>query len=120
MKTATDDLINALGNPGKFQVLLYLYLATNWTYCSWNHLGMAFLAAKTDYSCKIDNNSNVTTLATLPFLQNGKRQYDRCHVYGGFNSTEKIPCPNGWIYKLPDRESTIISEVYSGYTCNLK
>jgi hypothetical protein len=43
--------------------------------------------------------------------KNGKSVWDGCHLFDGYNTSEKIPCPNGWTYDLPEGEATIISEV---------
>jgi hypothetical protein len=107
---STDTLTNSLGKPGKFQVLLYLYLSTTWVFTCWNHLGMAFMGAKTKHHCTVANSTDVSRL--VPWIRkNGKSVWDGCHLFDGYNTTEKIPCPNGWTYDLPEREATIISEV---------
>ena len=103
-------MTNSLGKPGKFQVLFYLYLAANWIYISWNHLGMTFIGAKTKHHCTVANSSDVSLLVPL-MSKNGKSVWDGCHLFDGYNTSEKIPCPNGWTYDLPEGEATIISEV---------
>ena len=106
----TDAVTNSLGKPGKFQILFYLYLAANWIYISWNHLGMTFIGAKTKHHCTVANSSDVSLLVPL-MSKNGKSVWDGCHLFDGYNTSEKIPCPNGWTYDLPEGEATIISEV---------
>jgi hypothetical protein len=106
----TDAVTNSLGKPGKFQVLFYLYLASNWIYISWNHLGMTFIGAKTKHHCTVANSTDVSLLVPLK-SKNGKSVWDGCHLFDGYNTSEKIPCPNGWTYDLPEGEATIISEV---------
>ena len=112
---ATDDLTNSLGKPGKFQVLLYIYLSANWIHISWNHLGMTFIGAKTKHHCKVENSTDVSRLVPM-ISKNGKIEPDGCHVFDGYNTSKKIPCPNGWTYDLPEGEETIISEVSSSHT----
>jgi hypothetical protein len=107
---STDTLTNSLGKPGKFQVLLYLYLSTTWVFTCWNHLGMAFMGAKTKHHCTVANSTDVSRLVPL-IRKNGKSVWDGCHLFDGYNTTEKIPCPNGWTYDLPEGEATITSEV---------
>ena len=106
----TDSLTSALGRPGKFQVFMYLYLSANWIYICWNHLGMAYIGARTKHHCSVQNSTEVSTL--VPWVEkNGRKQWDGCHLYAGYNTTKKVACPNGWTYALPQGEQTIISEV---------
>ena len=106
----TEDLSRALGKPGKFQVLLYIMLAANYTYVCWGHLGMAFIGGKTKHHCRVKNESDIENLVPV-IMKNGVKQWDKCHLYSGYNKTKKIPCPNGWSYKLQGRENTVIAEV---------
>ena len=112
---ATDTLINSLGKPGKFQVLFYIYLCANTIYLSWNHLGMTFIGAKTKHHCKVENSTDVDRLVPM-ISKNGKTEMDGCHLFDGYNTSKKIPCPNGWTYDLPEGEATIISDVSSSQT----
>ncbi|CAB4023822.1 organic cation transporter -like [Paramuricea clavata] len=70
---------------------------------------MAFMGAKTKHRCMVANNTDVSRLVPL-IRKNGKSIWDGCHLFDGYNTTEKIPCPNGWTYDLPEGEATIISE----------
>ncbi|CAB3998813.1 organic cation transporter -like [Paramuricea clavata] len=70
---------------------------------------MAFMGAKTKHHCTVANNTDVSRLVPL-IRKNGKSVWDGCHLFDGYNTTEKIPCPNGWTYDLPEGEATIISE----------
>ena len=107
---ATEELTNALGKPGKFQVLLTALLCLNEVIGCWNHLGMAFFAAKTEHHCSVQNPSDIDYLVPM-IKKNGKEQWDGCYLYAGHNSTKKVKCPSGWTYFHPGRERTIISEV---------
>ena len=107
---AVDNLASALGNPGKFQVILYIMLCCNTFYVSWNHLGMAFMGAKTKHHCHVKNATNVVEVVPL-VKKEGKTVWDGCNVYLNISTKEKEPCQNGWTYSLNDREQTIISEV---------
>ena len=106
----TEELTKALGQPGKFQVLLTAILCLNNIIVSWNHLGMAFFAAKTKHHCSVKNSSDIDHLVPL-VEKNGKEQWDECKLYSSYNSSEKVQCSSGWTYYLSDREWTIISEV---------
>ena len=105
----TDTLTNSLGKPGKFQILLYVYLSANWVYISWNHLGMVFIGAKAKHHCTVANSTDVTKLVPIT-TKNGKPAWDGCNLFDGYNTSKKIPCQNGWTYDLPEGEATIISE----------
>lgn len=70
---------------------------------------MVFYAAKTKYHCKVENGDIVKDLVPT-VIRNNKRQWDGCHLYAGNNTTETIPCTDGWTYDLEDGEATIISE----------
>lgn len=105
-----EHLAKALGKPGKFQFLLYIVLSMNVVYVSWNHLGMAFLGANTKHHCRVENKTDVDHLVPLVNI-GGKKQWDGCHLYAGYNTTDMIPCPKGWTYDLTDRESTIVAKV---------
>ena len=111
----TDTLTNSLGKPGKFQVLLWLYLSCIWIYTSWNYLALAFIGAKTKHHCTVANSTDVSRLVPLE-TKNGKSEWDGCHLFDGYNTSKKIPCPYGWTYDLPEGEATIISEVKTSQT----
>lgn len=106
----TEDLAKALGRPGKYQILLTVFLCLNYVYVSWNHLGMAFLAAKTKHHCTVKNASNINRLVPLE-KKNGKEQWKGCKLYSEVNKTTQVDCSSGWTYYHTDRERTIISEV---------
>ena len=107
---ATEELTTALGQPGKFQVLLIALLCINNVIVSWNHLGMAFFGAKTKHHCSVQNSSDIDRLVPL-VEKNGKEEWDGCRLYKNFNSSDKVQCLRGWTYYLSERERTIISEV---------
>ena len=106
----TEELTKALGQPGKFQVVLTTLLCLNNVIVCWNHLGMAFFAAQTEHHCSVKNSSDIGTLVPM-INKNGKNQWDECNLYAGYNSSEKVECSSGWTFYHPGRERTIISEV---------
>ena len=106
----TEELAKALGRPGKYQILLTVFLCLNYVYLGWNNLGMAFIAAKTKHHCEVKNSSDIDRLVPLE-TKNGKEQWKKCKLYSDYNQSEEVGCPNGWTYYHPDRERTIISEV---------
>ena len=114
-----DDLANILGKPGRFQVLLYIMLSMNIVGVCWNNLGMIFIGAKTKHHCRLENITDIARLVPL-VNKDGKKQWDGCHLYMSYNTTKKKPCKNGWTYYLPERESTVVSEVILFVLLNLK
>ena len=107
---AVDKLASALGSPGKFQMILYIMLCCNTFYVTWNHLGMAFMGAKTKHHCSIKNATNIYSVVPL-VKKGGKKEWDGCNLFVNVSTKEKEPCENGWTYSLKGREQTIISEV---------
>ena len=101
-----DSLIKSLGRPGKFQVLAFVLICCNHFIVMCNHMAMAFYAAKTKHHCKVDNIQLVPKVT-----RNNEEQWEGCHVYAGNNTTETVPCTNGWTYYMEEGEATIISEV---------
>lgn len=109
-----DNLAKKLGEPGRFQVILYVMLCCNFIFVSWNHLGMAFIGAKTEHHCQLENKTvNDDLVPTVK--KGGKIERDKCHLFNGYNSSVKVSCVNGWTYYLEDRETTIISQVSSNH-----
>ena len=107
---AVENLASALGRPGKFQMILYLMLCCNTFFVSWNHLGMAFMGAKTKHHCKLENTSNIDDFVPI-VKKGGKTEWDGCNMYVNASSKEKESCQNGWSYYFKGHEKTIISEV---------
>ena len=105
-----DELFNNLGDPGKFQMISYCMLVSNMIFVMTNNLSVVFYAAKTPHHCRL--NANETLRDFLPIVRkNNEEQFHGCRVYRAYNSSETIPCPNGWTYNLKHGENTIISEV---------
>ena len=108
---AVENLANSLGSPGRFQIILYIMLCCNSFFVCWNHLAMAFMAAKTTHHCAVNNVSSIDIVIPLQNKPGAKSEWDGCYIYVNVSAKEKEPCPNGWTYYLKDREATIISEV---------
>ncbi|CAB4010695.1 organic cation transporter -like, partial [Paramuricea clavata] len=106
---AVDNLASALGSPGKFQMILYILLCCNTFFVAWNHLGMAFMGAKTKHHCRVGNTTDINEVVPL-FKKGGKKEWDGCKLFVNGSTKEKQSCQNGWTYYLKGREQTIISE----------
>ena len=108
-----DNLMTSIGQPGKFQVLICVFLFVNIFISTSNHLAIVFYAAKTKYHCKVEDGGSVKDFVpTLKSNSEKLEEWDGCHLYGGANNTNvTTACNNGWTYYLEDGEATIISEV---------
>ena len=105
-----DKLIVATGDPGKFQVMIYMLIGINFMIMLSNHLTMIFYAAKTEHHCTVGNGQNISDVIPI-LLRNNKRQWDGCKLFKNGSAKQTIPCNNGWTYYMDDGERTIISEV---------
>ncbi|XP_046856032.1 solute carrier family 22 member 8-like isoform X2 [Xenia sp. Carnegie-2017] len=104
-----ENLIRAIGDPGKFQVFMFSLISVNLMIMLSAHFSMIFYGAKTEHHCKLDANKNVSDF--IPFnTQSNNKERDSCHMFEGTNNSNKTPCTNGWIYIMKDNERTIISE----------
>ena len=71
-----DSVLGKLGNPGKYQVVLMLLLATNYIPVVVNHLLMAFYSARVPFTCQVGSCSCtrhhglVTHVASTAILPN--------------------------------------------------
>ncbi len=107
-----DSLYRLLGQPGRFQIVIYLMLCCNYFPVVLNHLVMAIYGARTGYHCQLSAGYQFNT--SVPYtVTEGKVTYDQCRVYTNWsienNQTEV--CPLGWHYDVLPRENSIITEV---------
>ena len=105
-----DNLMKAIGNPGKYQVLIFALTSINFMIMLSTHFTMIFFAAKTKHHCSVATGQNISDIIPI-IMSNGERQLDGCNLYKNGNKTQTIPCNNGWTYWMEEREQTIISEV---------
>ena len=103
-----DNLMKAIGNPGKYQVLIFALTSINFMIMLSTHFTMIFFAAKTKHHCRVAKGRNISDIPLI--MSNGQRQLDGCNLYENGNKTQTIPCNNGWTYSMEEREQTIISE----------
>ncbi|XP_046845488.1 uncharacterized protein LOC124439308 [Xenia sp. Carnegie-2017] len=88
MKTV-EDLTNAIGSPGRFQIMLCAILSCSYLFTCFGHLGMAFYAAKTDHHCFLPNSSTTSIKYSIP--NDGKNGKDQCHLSYGLIKPRKHP-----------------------------
>ncbi|KAK3084599.1 hypothetical protein FSP39_016090 [Pinctada imbricata] len=131
MQFKVENLLSNLGNPGRFQVFVFLLLACNYFPVVFNHITMAFFGRSYPHKCqhtKFEENqfkingtwssgdlkysgvddSNVTVVTDA--------RYDKCSstYYFRDGSNQSIDCVNGkdvnWEFDTLDGQSSIVTE----------
>lgn len=121
MAAKIDDLLNQLGKPGRYQLLIYLLLCLNYFPISFNHLVMAFYGAKTNMRCNApdqfadmlyDGVGNVGS--TNGSVEVSVVAADICANIPTNNTSPDVTssgtCPYGWSFDVADGETNIITE----------
>lgn len=108
-KATFDGLLEDLGSPSRYQVLLFILLCCNVFPVSLNYMAMSFYGANTKYSCKLPNDWKWDRNVSIP-KSDGK--YESCLMYKNPDNTSlgTTPCLYGYEYHLEDYEWTISSE----------
>ncbi|XP_065051213.1 organic cation transporter protein-like isoform X1 [Rhopilema esculentum] len=109
-----SELITLLGDPGKFQSVLYFLLWLCNSTVAMNHLIMSVFGAAPPHSCKLPPGFMKNATTTPYAVRNGKTlsTLDSCKIFDGLNATlgKSIGCPDGWIFQTQPRESSIVTE----------
>ena len=108
-----NNLMREIGNPGKFQVLIFILISVNFMIMLPTHLAMVFFAAKTTHHCKVGSGQNISDVIPT-IVRDNMKQWDSCSMFKNGSKTETMSCNNGWTYYMEERERTIISEVCDG------
>ncbi|XP_014668813.1 PREDICTED: organic cation transporter protein-like [Priapulus caudatus] len=109
-----EDLMGAIGDPGRYQIGIYVLLCLNYMPVAFNHLGMVFFGAIPTHHCKIGADRLALPLnESIPIkVVKGHNVVDSCNMYvNGSSSVEA--CTDGWQYATyPGNppESTIATE----------
>ena len=120
-----DQVVEAIGNIGKWQWMIILPLAFREIFTSWQMLSPPFLAMEpSNFFCSEAGMENFETLQKWQEFANVKNgeKIDKCHVYNldysniNFNNTkigsqltnQSRPCQK-WIF-LEDEVSTLITD----------
>ena len=105
-----DDLIRALGRPGKYSLAVYFLLSTNYALVSISHFTMAIYASPIPYQCAATEGVEV---GKFRFSNDSGTALDSCSVFenssAGGNTTQ--PCTDGWVYDAPPGEKNVLMEV---------
>ena len=131
-KTATtkmklDDLISQLGSPGRYQVLIFLFLCLNYFPVAFNHVIMAFLGVRPRHQCHSKAYYNSTGNSMLNFEEalvnqvfekdNVTAEFGKCSGTYRFPTGRKmsVTCPEDensiLIYQKSSERSNIVTEV---------
>ncbi|XP_060062784.1 organic cation transporter protein-like [Ylistrum balloti] len=127
----TETLMKQLGNPGRYQVVIFFLLAFNYNSITFNHLVMAFYGSTPSHFCinpalqppqsPSEQSSNQQSWVADNRYSVANRtitsvKYDQCgsvyYLKGGANVS--VDCTTDvtseWVYMKNSRESTIVTE----------
>lgn len=110
-KMEVAELLAQLGDPGLYQILLYICLFVCNSTVSMNHLIMAIYGYTPKHSCTIPD--GVLKNNSIPTeIKDGKTSFEKCKAFLNFNATfgSKMDCPNGWTFDISGKESSIVDE----------
>ena len=102
-----DELIRALGRPGKYSLAVYFLLSTNYALVSISHFTMAIYASPIPYQCAA---SEGVEDGEFRFSNDSGTALDSCSVFEN-NSNTTQPCTGGWVYDAPPGETNVLMEV---------
>ncbi|WAR02642.1 ORCT-like protein [Mya arenaria] len=129
MKVKLEELLSQLGNPGRYQLIVFFLLCLNYFPLVFNHVIMAFFGSRPTFECQSRNFSSSTLGDWYDNVTMGIGSYGnvsgliiessdigRCsstyHVRGGENVTVTCPVdPNGLVvYQKTEQFSSIVTE----------
>ncbi|XP_034238416.1 organic cation transporter protein [Thrips palmi] len=121
-----DDLVNQLGEFGRYQKRIYILLCLPAISCAFHKLAWVFLGPKADHRCQLPFESPNATYRLAPDIWNMSIPWD--YKFGNFSScerfdatfsdeyfqngqlpTEKVACSN-WIYDHSKYQSSAVME----------
>ncbi|XP_040579995.1 solute carrier family 22 member 7 isoform X2 [Lepeophtheirus salmonis] len=119
-----DDFLKILGNPGRYQIVVLILLATNYIPVAVNHLLMAFYAVSTQHHCrplgKQEFNYNNITIQNVVPIAPPPPPNSQCEMWIDPGNTSKgtQSCINGYEFEFDNNEWTIVAEW--GLVCDRK
>lgn len=105
-----DTVLGKLGDPGRYQVVLMLLLATNYIPVVVNHLLMAFYTGKVQFNCRVPNEGNKSLY--IPHSNNSS-DWESCAMYAdpSNHSLGTQDCAEGYEFHFyGENEWTITAE----------
>ena len=106
----TDHLLNRLGNPGRFQILLFVLLSTQYFPVAMNDLMPLFYSIQpTEVHCR---DGDVFGNSSHHVLRDDVTS-GQTNDTGPVNKTVlcDTPCRSGYVYTYPDRQWSIVADV---------
>jgi len=76
-----DSVLAKLGDPGRYQVVLTLLLATNFIPVVINHILMAFYTGKVEFNCRVPEERNKSLFIPTSNNSNDLISWESCAVY---------------------------------------
>ena len=119
MHIKLEELLSQLGNPGKFQIFVFLLLCLNYFPLVFNHVIMAFYGARFGHQChsvnyytNIDSQNSSSVLEDVVTSSIGKCESSYT-LASGRNISTVCPDDEGSIVVFDTRpgESNIVTEV---------
>ncbi|KAF0288151.1 Organic cation transporter-like protein [Amphibalanus amphitrite] len=117
---SVEGLVRALGDPGRYQVLVMVLLCFNYVPVSVNHLLMAFHGFAPEHNCRLPDQwpRNVSLPTVAPTI--GDPRYQSCSMYvdPANHSWGTKDCIYGYEFHVEGLEWTVVSEW--GLVCDRK
>ncbi|XP_053376201.1 organic cation transporter protein-like [Mercenaria mercenaria] len=129
MKVQLEVLLSQLGNPGRYQVFIFLLLCLNYFPLVFNHVIMAFFGSRPKHQCyssaylpgTVQDSVTDFSMIQMNYTSLGNNatvtgQFESCSAryYDAGNQSMSIVCPDSeesfLIYQKSERESTIVTE----------
>ena len=106
-----DELLRALGRPGRYSLTLYLLLSTNFSLVSISHFTMTIYGSPIPHQCAAPGRRE--DAGTVHRDSEAGPVLDSCSVFGNWSGegNETTPCPAGWVYDAPPGETNVLMEV---------
>ncbi|KAI0215907.1 Organic cation transporter-like protein [Lamellibrachia satsuma] len=105
-----DELLRALGRPGRYSLAIYLLLCTNFALVSISHFTMTIYGSPIPHHCAAPGRRDAA--GTVHRGSEAGLALDSCSVFGNWSGVgnETAPCPAGWVYDAQPRERNVLME----------
>lgn len=91
-----EEFLAALGQPGRYQLVIYVLLCLNYMPVAFNHLAMVFYGATPPHHCHIPDNATLNN-ESIPYITDKDGHYGpaECLKYFNSSSTADVKCSDG-------------------------
>ncbi|GAB6033641.1 hypothetical protein CHUAL_013704 [Chamberlinius hualienensis] len=113
MVSLVDSVLNHMGKPGFFHLLVTVLLCCNVFPIAFHHLIMIFYGASIPHNCRLPEGWPWHKKFSIPkVIVNGLHRFDQCQMFVDPNSAKlgTKPCVYGWEFYPQGREWTIVAE----------